>query len=398
MMPTHPRAYFVVVEAHLAFGHPEDLLDVVPMGGDADKAFGIERRAFGSEEVPDLCVVDGAHDEKSFLTRWCSIAFGNDTGAEGKNLDRSLIPIAHGDSLPLVSTPSLLPVLDLAPFRLASWPRRRSADESVARDLKEVTFAAIGQPIPELCGTAKFIVPNNPRMRHAWTDALEQSITEFPLRLVLDARWNVRLLSSIGILDPALGEIQLRIEKRHATGGRVSQERAHLTVVDFPESAAPLTLDTDGIVALLGESRAVKDEYTVWTSYLLDDVTLHLLAQLCIRPGTLAHEPLQWPPIEIMGVGDRLDRLPLQPAHKSFEIDTEMRSLLRSSQHGLVAAGKTFELPEAIGDVGRVHKFVIDGDGFNRLTLGWHHARIGSRPDHVCDPPVGARRRPNATF
>lgn len=360
MMPADPGADLIMVQANLALRHPEDLLDVVAVGGHLHKSCGVECGVLTRQEVPGLRVVQSAHHEESFRAGGSITSFGLDSCAEGKNFDRTLVAIAHSDLLPSVHGKSMPTNRDGAPFRPSTRPVGRPPDESVGRDFEKVTFASVGESISELAGAPEFVVTDNPCVRDERTDTLEQSVSEFPVLLELDLRRDMSRASAFGIIRPVFRQVQLTVEEYACSRRRVRQEDAQLAVVDLSESATPLARDTDRVFTLLRKTGPINDEDTLGAANFLNDVPLQLETHVDIGPLARADEVLKCSPVDIVCIGNWLDRLALQPADEALQIDAQVTLLIGASEHGFVASTEIVEFAKACIDIIRMHALIVD--------------------------------------
>ena len=146
MMPADEGAYFVMVEADLALGHLESLLDMVAMSSDTVQARAIERRIGGGEEVPRLPSIERLHNEEHLLTRRPSVTLGFDASAECEYLDGPLFTVADFDALPFVERAAALAMCDRAPLLGAALPIRGTTDVRGSDGLDRLALQPADEP------------------------------------------------------------------------------------------------------------------------------------------------------------------------------------------------------------------------------------------------------------
>ena len=93
--------------------------------------------------------------------------------------------------------------------------------------------------------------------------AIEHLQRQLVPRAVADLLGDPALLPALAILGPLGGQIEPEIDQGVLDIGDVAEVDADLAVLDFAEAAAPLSLDADGGVPLLGKCRGVEDEHGV---------------------------------------------------------------------------------------------------------------------------------------
>ncbi len=176
----------------------------------------------------------------------------------------------------------------------------------------------------------------------------EQVVGDLPGRPVLCLLWDMAFHTPRIVLRPLLRHVQLRVHERAAARRRIRQKHSDLAIINLSESAAPLTRDADRVLALLWEARPIENENGVRVAQFLPDVTPHLLPKKVVLPTALPNEPLQATPRYIMRGSDRLDRLPLEPAHEALEIHLQVPLLLFARQQRLVTLCEDREMSEAL--------------------------------------------------
>lgn len=158
-----PGANLVVIQAHLALGVLERLLDEVPSRGRPDEVIErcVPRRV--RRERPRLVASERLDRKERFLLR-LSVAAGLDADRQRDHLDRLLLPVTNREAPPLA---------DVAPAEEVGdpVPRRRPAHLGPCRlahhhgrgHLQDVALAALGQPVPERRRSSEFRAVRDPR-------------------------------------------------------------------------------------------------------------------------------------------------------------------------------------------------------------------------------------------
>jgi hypothetical protein len=140
---------------------------------------------------------------------------------------------------------------------------------------------------------------------------------------------------------PALGQVELLIQRRHAAGGDAHQEHADLAVVLLAQPPVVLPGDAGAVIPLLGEAARVDDaddsDRAVGggRDQFVDEDRLDLGLDVAVVPGGVVDELLQGRDLPVADVqGDRLDALTLGADHQPFDIGVGVVLGLFSAEQG----------------------------------------------------------------
>ncbi len=179
----------------------------------------------------------------------------------------------------------------------------------------------------------------------------KEVVGDLPARLERNIGRDVRLGTTSLVVRPALGEVELAIDKNATAARRVDEVHAHLAVLGLAEPAAPLARDTDRVLTALREGGAVDDDDAIRGADLLNDVRAHLGTRSLVGPLAGTDEVLERPAIEAVGSRDRLDRLTFEIPEEALDVHLHVASLLLAVDQRRIALKKRIELIDAASNL-----------------------------------------------
>src|SRR5262249_2209306 len=121
------------------------------------------------------------------------------------------------------------------------------ADQRVTWHVQHITQPAPTQSGPKRGATPKFVIARHPATGQLHAAAVQQGQADPPPLLERHDRRHVRLPAACLVLRPFLWQIQLPIHQALACRCHVSQDPAHLAVLDFAQTTAPLPGHAAGV-------------------------------------------------------------------------------------------------------------------------------------------------------
>jgi len=149
------------------------------------------------------------------------------------------------------------------------------------------------QPHPQAAVAAIDGVAGHPAKRHPGGQGpLHHGLAQ--LRLGLEAH----LIGDTGrpaarpVVGPGFGQVQVPVDQRHPTGGRIRQEDRDLAVLLFAGGAGVLALDPGRAVTLLHKARLIQHQHRIGSTQLLHDIVAQVVAHpVGVPPGAI-QQPL----------------------------------------------------------------------------------------------------------
>src|SRR6266702_183502 len=245
VVPAHPTPQFVMVQPYLAFACLQQFFDVMTPTVDAHHLFQGRRDRRVRKRVPGLRLLfDRAYHHQSLARAGPAVLVAG--------LHPSFYRPHHFRSLSTVAAPQLAPAprwLCLGPIRDAppGWPalprgRRLAqiADQRVRRHVEHIPAVPVAQLGPKAAHPPEFVVTRHPAERQSRCRTIDQRQSDAPSLLKRHLRRYVGSPPPLAIQRPVAGQIELAVQRGIAARRCVGQKHAHLTVVDFAESATRL--------------------------------------------------------------------------------------------------------------------------------------------------------------
>ncbi len=162
---------------------------------------------------------------------------------------------------------------------------------------------------------------------------------------------DLRFQSARAIVGPALGQVQLEVDRQMHRLGRKRQAHAHLAVGDLAGRAGVLALHADRVPPLFDEARIVDDPrlHGLLLRHLAKRVLDRLVSNSVVIPRRVADE-MQQPIMRCLrqrGIRarlqrKRLDALALCTSEQSHRIDREACTAFLVAQHRADPSQKPF--------------------------------------------------------
>ena len=262
-MPTHPTPHLVVTQTRLTLSRSEELLDPVTLTLGTHYLDQRNLRIRVRERILDPRLTHIPHHHQTFLRPHPTLLFGPDQHRHRLDLQRPLLRVPHGQSLPPRRRLTVGPIIDplerhltlaahagLLPGRS---PLLEVAHQRVARHIQDVTLLPRPQLRTELGNPTELVIACDPTVGQIGQASAQQIQRDLPLLPELDRRGDVTLLAPNRVRGPLLGQVELSVQRGVAGLRGVNQEDADLARFDLAQSATPLASDPTGIGSLLGE-------------------------------------------------------------------------------------------------------------------------------------------------
>ncbi len=156
-------------------------------------------------------------------------------------------------------------------------------------------------------------------MRELFPSTLQQIQSDSPFLLKHHFGRHMGFGSMFRIFCSGFREIELRIDQSFALRTGVGQKDSDLTVVGFPQTAAPLPSDATGLVAFFGKGTGIENEDAWWLGSFLGDVPSHFRSAGVIAPKPFTEKALQEPSELLRLDGDGLGGLAIQRSELALE-------------------------------------------------------------------------------
>jgi len=296
VVPTPPIANLVLGKPRLAFRALETLLDAMLGLYDAGQ---LSQRRFGCgvREVVvvlhrSIALLFAHHHQQLFGTIAAPIAFCPDARLDGLRYQRAFRAVAHVDRRPGVLRQRRAPPIHADIGNLGATPattvlRRRCvqiADQRVRRHGEQIPFSQRPQIPAKSRATPHFVISGNPAVGQDFPVLGKHLQGQRVPRAKADRGGNATLLPPLLVLRPLLVQVQPRVYQRVLLPRNIPQVQAHLAVVDFSQTPAPLPRHADRSLPLLLEPRRVKDEHAVGLGQLRADLPRQFSDQRAIVP------------------------------------------------------------------------------------------------------------------
>lgn len=240
--------------------------------------------------------------------------------------------------------------------------------------LNQVALAVPFQGVKEIAVTPKLLVRSDPIEMHG-TPA-QQCRGDLRLRLEGDLRRNAGLLAPRGIGGPSLRQVELVIQKDAARGSHAKEKHAHLAVLLLTETSAPLALHAHALLAMLGKARPVDHAHRadrrprcrghkLFVKHRLDFALhgLRLPGRNGEEPLPRQHHPLLNPQLLRRGPaenqGHRFDALSSSGQQQSPQIPQRMLLALAPSKTGGETPVQRVQFRRRCAQFDRVHDPVL---------------------------------------
>ncbi len=376
-MPTLPRSDFVLGESRFALGTLETFFDALPLRGGADH-FGERGERCVGQPVPVLGILlQGSRDQEDFRGADPLVLLGPDGGADRLEFERTFLGVSDLETRPFRGGLLLGPGVD-APERshretAAIKPRfwrngLQVAYNRVGRHFQDVAFPQPAQVFAEPGGPAELLVADNPGVRKARPDLLQEVDSDLLAGLKVDLLGNMTQLPAAG-LAPFVGKVEPSIDEGGAAVSRVGQVNAHLAIGHLPDAAAPLAFDADGVVALLLKRAGIQDEDASGIAELFADVVLELLQDLLVIPEAGPDEMLERLTVLAVVDGDGLAGLAGKIAEQPLDVDGRVACLFDPVEPRSIAPDELLQVVQAGSEL-----FSCDS---GEVNLGQRVARNG---------------------
>ncbi len=174
---------------------------------------------------------------------------------------------------------------------------------------------------------------------------------DLPGLAVGHVRGDVTLLAPHGVIDPVLGQVQAAVQQGVPLGRGVGQEDAELTVFLLAQPAAPLAGHPTAVGPLLGEGAGVEHDHALRFRQLLAHVPLQFGHDFLVVPDAAADEELEVLAGDTGLGGDRLDRLPGEPAEEPSDEGAGVPALFFAVEQRQIALQEARDVVTAAADV-----------------------------------------------
>src|SRR5262249_43408515 len=139
---------------------------------------------------------------------------------------------------------------------------------------------------------------------------------------------------------PALGQVELTVQRRVPAGGGVGEGDAKLAVVLLAEPAAPLPRHPARLTPRLGEAAGVEDQDRLRVGQHLAEVAAEFGHDGLVVPAACADEVLDRLAVDAGLDGDRLAGLALEPAEQAADDERGVGPLLGAVEAWQIALEK----------------------------------------------------------
>ena len=142
---------------------------------------------------------------------------------------------------------------------------------------------------------------------------------------------NARFFTTLHIIRPALGQIQVAVQKTLEISAAISDVHTDHTIVSFAGITAPLPLDTGGMSAFFGMSRIVHGSDSLGIGVVSGHDPLNAVTESLLIPMNIRKESLQGSGRRFCQKGDGFSTLALQSGylapHVAFQVPAGLRAV-----------------------------------------------------------------------
>src|SRR3990172_7419173 len=352
MVPPMPRSHLEVVQADLALGFLEYLLDAVPLAGvlyQPAQGCGGPRpgEAVGDSSVPRLL-----DDHERLGNRFGTVPLSHHRQCQGNNVERPLLVVAYAQPLPLADRPRLRHRIHPPDLLVTDEPNAR-----VTRNVEYIALPERPDAVAYFTRAAELVVTQHPLERELCSQRARHLQRHLGLAPVLDILRNVDLGASLAVLRPRGRQVDLRIgDAGEAAQANVDRVHAHNAAIHLAVPATPLARHPHCRVALLRRRRAVEHERRVRAPDLARHLAPQLLPQRVIIPLARPDELLEVSPLDPMHQRDGLHRLALQHARQALDHLDQTCALLRPHQQLPVRIAVSPDTPHRFPEIRFAHR------------------------------------------
>ncbi len=208
------------------------------------------------------------------------------------------------------------------------------AEGGVRRHRQEVPLSVPGPSLAKPGGPAHLVIASDPAVgqdRAMTVEHLQGPLGPPPVPHVLG---DPGLRAAFLVVGPFPRQGEPEVHQGVFGVGDLTEEDAHLTVLDLAEPAAPLALHAHRGGALLGEGRGVEDEHGVGLPDRDDNLAGPFADERFVVLIDLTEEPLDDLAVAVVTVGEGLGVLALDVGEQSGEIGVGMGATLDAGQRG----------------------------------------------------------------
>src|SRR3954468_22983182 len=300
-MPGFPASYLVFVQSESTFGLLEARLDPPAAARDANQL--LERRALRGEHhvVGELSrVFQAATHEQQVLE--APLFFGNLQPEQWQERPvveaRTFGSVSRRETFPLTRSRLLREHVspDLPRSTICVRPQRLAPLHSQHEGPSTLLEEHSSSPLTAVNGVSGHPCSGDLCLK----SALQHLSGKLGLCRELDVLWNASLCPTLGVVRPALGQVQSPVNESRPFLRGIAEEHADLAVLLLARRTRVLWLNPNRLGPLLQEAGLVADEHRSLVCEVLDHVLAHKssrtrsvshsawLSSLCIPSGVLS--------------------------------------------------------------------------------------------------------------
>jgi site-specific DNA recombinase len=179
------------------------------------------------------------------------------------------------------------------PGRRRAWPRRRR-QRLGGLDRQHIGHGAALQPAAQRWAAAIDLIGGHPAGRHLGVQrASQHQPGQLGLGREPDLVGDAGGLQARGIVDPALGQVELAVDHAMPGRGGIGQVDGDLGVVELAGGAGVLALDPDRVAALLEIAGLIDHQHRARVAEVLDQIIPDVVADRVVVPDRSGQQVLQ---------------------------------------------------------------------------------------------------------
>jgi hypothetical protein len=191
---------------------------------------------------------------------------------------------------------------------------------------------------------------------------------------------NASLLTALAVPGPVFRQVEAVIDQGVAKVADVAEVDTDLAVLNFAKATTPLTLDANGLFALLDEGGRIEDEDTIGLAQTLCYLVDQFADERFVIPGNLTDELLETLTFAVVKVGDTLSILALQVGEQTADVMMGVGALLRAAQGSDEGFQESFQTGQKAAQQGRADLSIVEQFIQAGLIAAFHDSSPLGRP------------------